>query len=870
VQLSTGLAGLDRALRGLIPGDNLVWQVGSVSDYEAFASHYWRGTLEQGRRLVYFQFADHPPLAQAEDGIEVHQLDPRAGFEGFIAEIHRTIGQAERGTWYLFDCLTDLAKIWQSDSMLANFFVLTCPYLFDVEAIAYFGLLRHTHAPDATARILETAQVWTDVYRHKNRLYVHPIKVQQRHSPTMYMLHAWEGDDLLPVTESATTAEVLRASPSVGVKSQQRPQGVWDRTFREAEDFVEARRRGQASEGEGKTLRRRLIRMAITRSARMEQMVGDYMTVEDLVAIGRRIVGTGRIGGKAIGMLLARNILRHADPQWNELLETHDSFYVGSDVFYTFLVENGLWDKGRASRDNENFLDGADRARQHIIVGSFPNHIREQFQAMLDYFGQSPIIVRSSSLLEDSFDHSFAGKYDSVFLASQGSREQRLHDFMSAARTIYASTMSERALAYRARRGMLDQDEQMALLVQRVSGSLHGHLYYPHLAGVGFSYNPYVWSREIDPEAGVLRLVFGLGTRAVDRTSDDYTRVVALNDPERRPEASPDEVYRFVQRKADVLDLEANQLVSEDVNEVSQQSPDVPMDLFASQAGRPRAGRPPHWFLTFDRLLKNTDYVPTMRQMLAQLQTTYGCPVDVEFTTNYLRDGSRKINLVQCRPLQVKVLDDVPDAPSEIDPADLVLEASGAVVGTSRRCSVGRIIYVVPSVYGHMPVGERYSVARLIGRITHAEEPQSPETILFLGPGRLGTSSPELGVPVTFAEINTVSILGEIVAMHEKLIPDVSLGTHFFSEIVESDVLYFAIFPNQSGNTLNTDFLESAPNRLPELLPDDAKWAECVRVIDLPAAEEGRPLILNANSMEQRMVCYHARESASEPERADA
>ena len=77
----------------------------------------------------------------------------------------------------------------------------------------------------------------------------------------------------------------------------------------------------------------------------------------------------------------------------------------------------------------------------------------------------------------------------------------------------------------------------MALLVQRVSGAVHGHLFYPQVAGVGLSYNPYVWSEQIDPEAGVLRLVFGLGTRAVDRSDDDYTRVVALNAPQRRPDA---------------------------------------------------------------------------------------------------------------------------------------------------------------------------------------------------------------------------------------------------------------------------------------------------------------------------------------------
>jgi len=155
---------------------------------------------------------------------------------------------------------------------------------------------------------------------------------------------------------------------------------------------------------------------------------------------------------------------------------------------------------------------------------------------------------------------------------NQGPRQQRLDDFLAAVRTIYASSMSDKALTYRAQRGLLDRDEQMALLVQRVSGDRYGELFYPQIAGVGLSYNPYVWSSYIDPQAGVLRLVFGLGTRAVDRSDDDYTRVVALNAADRRPESDFDEVRQYSQRRVDVLDVEANHHASYDLAEVVQAS----------------------------------------------------------------------------------------------------------------------------------------------------------------------------------------------------------------------------------------------------------------------------------------------------------
>ena len=279
---------------------------------------------------------------------------------------------------------------------------------------------------------------------------------------------------------------------------------------------------------------------------------------------------------------------------------------------------------------------------------------------MLDYFGQSPIIVRSSSLLEDNYGNAFAGKYESVFCANQGPHHKRLQDFLSAVKTIYASTMSEKALRYRAQRGLLDQDEQMSLLVQRVSGVRYGGLFYPQVAGVGLSRNPYVWNKCIDPKAGVVRLVFGLGTRAVDRSDDDYTRIVALNAPERRPESDFDEVRQYSQRKVDVIDLEANQLVSHEFTEVAERSPRLPVHVFASAGGAAahRAdgdetpGSPPP-VLTFEHLLSQTPFVGDMRQMLQILQDAYDYPVDLEFTANFFDRDQYKINLVQCRPLQV-------------------------------------------------------------------------------------------------------------------------------------------------------------------------------------------------------------------------
>lgn len=861
--LTTGLPGLDRALRGLLPGDNIVWRSDSVGAYAPFVRPFCDVAQEHGRRLTYFRFGNHPPLVPDEPWVETHHLDPTEGFEAFIGKVHSIIRDTGRREWHVFDCLTDLAIAWRSDTMLSNFFVLTCPYLYDIGAIGYFGLKRNFHSKDLLALVKNTTQIFLDVYNHKEQFYVHPLKVQHRYSPTMYMLHVWKGNDFIPVAESSTTGEIMSEAERLPFTSGRSRTGAWHTVFLNAEKTLHELAYYEDPEAKRTEVLQELLKTAITREPKMLRLLKKYMSTKDVLQIADRILGTGLIGGKTVGMLLARAILKKIDPErWNRLLEIHDSFYIGSDVFYTFLVQNGLWWEWQKLHSSVEFFYGAEYARHKTVVGEFPEAITNQFRTMLDYYGQSPIIVRSSSLLEDSFGHSFAGKYESVFLANQGSPQQRLEDFMAAIRTIYASTMSREALSYRERRGMLGRDEQMALLVQRVSGVMQESLFFPHLAGVGFSYNPFVWSDKIDPAAGVIRLVFGMGTRAVERTEDDFPRVVALNAPERRPTASFDDVVQYSQHRADVLDLQANQLIGADIQEIIRESPNLPLDLLVSYDQRTPGFSPAdlhgpsqdrHAVLTFDKLLKKTEFVDDMRAMLATLEQSYGSPVDVEFTANIGQENRYCINLVQCRPLQVMREGVVTNLPEVIKPEDLILEANGAVIGHSRICHIERIVYIVPEQYSQLTPQERYTVARLVGRIVNMDLPEGSPVTMLVGPGRWGTSMPSLGVPVRFDEISKVSVLCEMVMMHDNLVPDVSLGTHMFNELVEADVLYVALFQHRKENRINAALLEKASNQLAYLFPEEEKWQDTIRVID--AAQIGA-VTLNANTFKQHVVCY--------------
>lgn len=130
----------------------------------------------------------------------------------------------------------------------------------------------------------------------------------------------------------------------------------------------------------------------------------------------------------------------------------------------------------------EDYFAIAKEFQQKILKGHFPEEIRDSFRKVLDYFGRSPIIVRSSSILEDGFGNAFAGKYESVFCVNAGTQEERLEKFEEAVKRVYASTLDESALEYRLQRNLHNRDEQMALLVQRVSGSYFGSYFMPYAA----------------------------------------------------------------------------------------------------------------------------------------------------------------------------------------------------------------------------------------------------------------------------------------------------------------------------------------------------------------------------------------------------
>ena len=803
----SGIPEMDKALDNIRLGDNVVWRVSELGEFKLFMEPYVEQAIRDKRNIVYFRFASHAPFIENRPEVKTIRIPLSHRFENFTVEIHNVIEREGKDAFYVFDCLSELQTAWATDLMMGNFFRVTCPFLFILDTVAFFPLIRGKHSVHSVNKIMNTTQLFLDVYTGGKEVYVRPEKVWNRDSETMFFPHTYDPStgSFRPITDGVKSSRFYHTLGKLQRSADEQYTDSWDRFFNNAGQ----RRRAGLDIAEECSI---MCNIMMTRDEKMRTMVKKHFSPEDYFEVRDHMIGTGMIGGKACGMLLARAIIRNIHPDIDEILEPHDSFYVGSDLYYTYIVDNGFWDMRIKQRTDEGFFRLADEFKKLLLNGRFSEVMREQFAHIIEYYGQDPYIVRSSSILEDGLGNAFAGKYDSVFCANRGSFEDRLNEFESAIKTVYASTMSLSALDYRKRRGLDKRDEQMALLVQRVSGSYYGSYYMPCAAGVGYSYSPYRFLQSADPKAGMLRLVMGLGTCAVDRTEGSYPRLVSLDMPQRTVYSSAADRHRYSQRKAEVINTARRDLETVELRDLEPVLPyylgnillehDFDAETRLREAGRPQNVR----FISCKGLVSNKTLMSCMRRMLACIQNEYQYPVDTEFTINISDNGEYTIDLLQCRPLQIVTGKASVTIPNDVSSEKIILESKGASMGLSRVEKLDYIVYVDPVGYYNMPYVEKINVAKLIGEINwHFRD--SEKRLMLMSPGRIGTSSHELGVPTAFSDISGFDVICEMEETKAGYNPELSYGSHIFQDLVEAEILYTAMFNN--GKTLSF-----APERL--------------------------------------------------------
>jgi hypothetical protein len=593
----------------------------------------------------------------------------------------------------------------------------------------------------------------------------------------------------------------------------------------------------------------------------------DFLNIDDFYQLLEKTIFSteshGRLGGKASGLFLANLVLRNYfnNDGFMASIKVPKTWYITTDVLLHFMHYNNFDDVvAQKYKEVDQIRLEYPHVEQSFKTAKFPADIIKGLSMALDDFGTNPIIVRSSSLLEDSLDSSFSGKYKSLFLANQGTKAERLDALMDAIAEVYASTFGPDPMEYRNKRGLLDFKEEMGIMIQEVVGRNVGRYFLPSFAGVAFSNNEFRWSPAIKQEDGLLRLVPGLGTRAVDRLSDDYPVLLTPGQPDMRVNVSPDEVIRYSPKYIDVIDLEQNRFVSIPLREFLKQTDSAypgfkkifsvyEDGLFHSSSALDVDFDNDQLVATFEGLIADTPFIKRVKKVMDTLKEIMGYPVDIEFAS----DG-KNLYLLQCRPQSHADYASPAPIPQDI-PLGQTIFTANRFVSNGRVPDITHIVYVDPSEYENLSdQATMREVGRTIGRLNKLLPKQQ---FILMGPGRWGSRGDiRLGVSVTYADISNTSVLIEMAFQKGNYLPDLSFGTHFFQDLVEGNIRYLPLYPDDDKIMFNHRFLTGSENILADVLPDCVNLQPVIRLIDIPKVTNGQVLHILMNADLDRAVGF--------------
>ncbi len=593
------------------------------------------------------------------------------------------------------------------------------------------------------------------------------------------------------------------------------------------------------------------------------------LSISDLRRVYRRLIGGGKIGGKAAGIVLAWKILRlrtsEIGPDISDKIQIPEPYFIGSQVIYDFSVLNNFDHfMNQKYRPIDEVRSEYPKIVQAYLRGRLPESVVDRLREILIKFKGVPLVVRSSSLLEDNFGFSFAGKYATIFCPNQGDENQNFEQLLNAIRRVYASLLNPDALLYRKQHDLLDYDERMCVIIQPVQGQRYGNFFLPTISGVAYSQNPYRWGPKIRREDGFLRLVWGLGTRAVNRVANDYPRLVALSHPKLRPDSSASAIRHYSQYLVDILDLEQNCFDTVPVDEILK--PDYPnLDVIASIdkgdylqeifAGGMTRGDD-ELVITFNKLTEDKRFIKLMRTALMRLERVYGRPIDIEFAVEVVHDrptSDYRLHILQCRPLSQRIENLQVSIPENVPQQDILMESSWLVPDGLVE-NVRYAIFIDPEKYRAIPdLVTKRELGRALNRLNQSLQEQS---FILLGPGRWGSANLDLGVHVTYGDIYNTKVLVEIGLTKDGGRPELSYGTHFFNDLVESGIATLALWPDGKHSRFNWSFFRESANCLATIAPEDADLEPYLRVIDIPAVSSGKRLHLYMDGAREKAIGF--------------
>jgi len=610
-----------------------------------------------------------------------------------------------------------------------------------------------------------------------------------------------------------------------------------------------------------------LARRFLTDNPKLIENIRKYASIEDFCELLETYIcspkSTGKIGGKAAGLFLAKQIIKtcRAENSGFEKIKVPKTWYIASDELVKLIHDNGLDELNEHKyRDLLEIRIVYPNVIQTLKNARLSPYVMNELYHILEYSENKPLIIRSSSLLEDQLGSSFSGKYKSLFLTNNGTRDERLKNLVDGILEVYASMFNPDSIQYRKEHDLLDYTDQMGVMIQEVVGCRIGPYYAPLFSGVAFSNNEFRWSPRIKREDGLLRMVVGLGTRAVDRVGDDFPMLISPGQPKIRVNQVPQEMHRYSPQKMDVLDIENNQFLTISITQlIKDYGNDIPHlnyiasvlkeDIFTELNKYTTDFKKDAIIITFDDLIEKTPIVAQLHSVMSLLKEKLGYPVDIEFAS----DGEN-IYLLQCRP-QSTTQGNYPVAiPTNISVQNMVFTAN-KYIANGKVTGIKTVVYVDPEEYSKLQnYQDLANVGSAIGELNSILPRRS---FILMGPGRWGSRGDiELGVKVTYSDINNSSMLIEIAKQESKYQPELSFGTHFFQDLVEENIKYLPLYPEDNEVVFANYFFNRSANVLPEILPEYAYLEHVIKVINVAENYHGQEILVLMNADLEKAVAY--------------
>ncbi|NOQ23687.1 MAG: histidine kinase [Candidatus Aegiribacteria sp.] len=533
-------------------------------------------------------------------------------------------------------------------------------------------------------------------------------------------------------------------------------------------------------------------------------------------------IGSGSLGGKGRGLAFVNALLNiyRIDEDFPDVnIHVPPTAVVATGVFDRFMEAPGLKELVFLKDDDADSFPS--RERDRIVAEAFLEaHMPADVKIMLRTFLEEvhyPIAVRSSSLLEDSPAHPFAGIYNTYMLPNNHpDMDVRISQLLDAIKLVYASTYYSESVAYIETTPNRLEEEKMAVVIQQIVASGHGTAFYPNLAGVAKSYNFYPLDG-MNEESGVASVALGLGGTVVDGgkcvrfSPDSPGRLYQFS--------STDEFLRNSQREFLALDLEKDtslntddpgkdmHLVTLDLSRAQEDGTLAPVgsvysadnDMIIDGTFRPGAK-----LVTMAGVLKG-EFFPLaklLKHLLRIGKIAFSSDIEIEFAVNLENISKGKpheFGFLQIRPMGHNE-GTLPEM-DHIDETSAIC-ISHQVLGYGFIKNIRDIIYVSAKSFDRSKTAEiAVEIEQLNHRLSHEKRPS-----LLIGPGRWGSADSWLGIPVKWNQISSVRCMVEIPLMDMDVTP--SQGTHFFQNITSLGIGYFTL--KKSGNDyLDTDYLEN-------------------------------------------------------------